>query len=145
MVEIVTRGHPDPHGGTPADSTPSPAGSRPARDSARGPEPLWREIVGEQIREIRTHGAERITDVAERAGVSPQYLSEIERGVKDPSSEMLAAVAGALGTSVEGLAKRAFRLAPVVPLRSATPQAAPRATAHRVPGVSSSGPVLLAA
>ena len=41
-----------------------------------------------------------LTDVASRAGVSPQYLSEIERGKKDPSSEMLAAVAGALGRRV---------------------------------------------
>ena len=41
-----------------------------------------------------------LTEVAGRAGVSPQYLSEIERGKKDPSSEMLAAVAGALGRRV---------------------------------------------
>jgi transcriptional regulator with XRE-family HTH domain len=32
---------------------------------------------------------------AARAGISPQYLSEIERGLKDPSSEILAAIAGA--------------------------------------------------
>src|SRR5699024_12657069 len=30
----------------------------------------------------------------------PQYLSEIERGVKEPSSEMIAAVAGALGVTL---------------------------------------------
>ncbi|MGA7149432.1 MAG: helix-turn-helix transcriptional regulator, partial [Microbacterium sp.] len=37
-----------------------------------------------------------LADIAERAGVSPQYLSEIERGLKEASSEMIAAVAGAL-------------------------------------------------
>ncbi len=37
---------------------------------------------------------------AERAGISPQYLSEIERGIKEPSSEMIAAIAGALDTSL---------------------------------------------
>lgn len=38
--------------------------------------------------------------MARRAGVSPQYLSEIERGRKEASSEMIAAVAGALDTSL---------------------------------------------
>ena len=37
---------------------------------------------------------------AARAGIAPQYLSELERGRKDPSSEILAAVVGALGTSI---------------------------------------------
>jgi transcriptional regulator with XRE-family HTH domain len=37
---------------------------------------------------------------AARAGISPQYLSEIERGLKDPSSEILAAIAGALELTV---------------------------------------------
>lgn len=39
----------------------------------------------------------------ERAGISPQYLSEVERGVKDPSSEILAAVAGALDLPLRDL------------------------------------------
>ena len=43
-------------------------------------------------------------DVAKRAGVSPQYLSEVERGCKDASSEVLAAVAGALDLTVLQLA-----------------------------------------
>ncbi|MGW0021728.1 helix-turn-helix domain-containing protein [Rhodococcus sp. NPDC003382] len=86
--------------------------NEPAPDARGGPNRLWREVVGEQIRQLRTDRAERLADVAERAGVSPQYLSEVERGVKDPSSEVLDAVAGALGTSVEGLACRAYRLVP---------------------------------
>ena len=48
----------------------------------------------------------RLVDVAEEAGVSPQYLSEVERGLKDPSSELLAAIAGALGLSVAEIATR---------------------------------------
>lgn len=63
-------------------------------------EPLWRELVGRTLRTVRQERGERLSDVSERAGVSTQYLSEIERGLKDPSSEMLAAVAGALGLSV---------------------------------------------
>jgi len=73
------------------------------------PEPLWREVVGRELRTERTGRGERIVDVAERAGVAPQYLSEVERGVKDPSSEVLAAVAGALGLSVAEVARRAGR------------------------------------
>ena len=59
-------------------------------------EPLWRELVGRTLRTVRQERGERLSDVAERAGVSTQYLSEIERGLKEPSSEMIAAVAGAL-------------------------------------------------
>lgn len=70
------------------------------------PEPLWREAVGAQLREERRRRGERIVDVAERAGVSPQYLSEVERGRKDPSSEVLAALAGALGLRVLDLTQR---------------------------------------
>ena len=65
---------------------------RPSRE----PEPLWREALGDRLRGIRHDRGERLADTAERAGVSPQYLSEIERGLKEPSSEMIAAVAGAL-------------------------------------------------
>ncbi len=71
------------------------------------PEPLWREAVGETLRDARGDRAERIADVAARAGVAPQYLSEIERGRKDPSSEVLAAVAGALDLTVREVSSRA--------------------------------------
>jgi ribosome-binding protein aMBF1 (putative translation factor) len=71
-----------------------------------GIEPLWRESVGRELRDERQSSGRRLVDVAEEAGVSPQYLSEVERGLKDPSSELLAAMAGALGLSVAGLASR---------------------------------------
>ncbi len=64
------------------------------------PEPLWREVLGQRLRELRRRRGETLTETAERAGISPQYLSEIERGLKDPSSEVLAAVAGALGATL---------------------------------------------
>lgn len=70
-------------------------------------EPLWREAVGDELREERLDRGERIADVAERAGLAPQYVSEIERGRKDPSSETLAAVAGALDLTVREVATRA--------------------------------------
>lgn len=70
--------------------------SRPAP----APEPLWREVLGARLRELRQERGDRLVDAAARAGVSPQYLSEVERGQKDASSEMIAAMAGALEVTV---------------------------------------------
>lgn len=61
-----------------------------------GPSPLWRHLLGEELRRVRHDRGETLGETAARAGVSPQYLSEMERGLKDPSSEMIEAVAGAL-------------------------------------------------
>ena len=75
----------------------------PDRDNASGPksrEPLWRHMLGGSLRDRRKALGDTLDDVAQRAGVSPQYLSEIERGLKEPSSEVVAAVSGALGVSL---------------------------------------------
>jgi transcriptional regulator with XRE-family HTH domain len=66
-------------------------------------EPLWREVLGSRLRVLRTERDETLAQTAERAGISPQYLSEVERGRKEPSSEMIAALAGALDITVAGL------------------------------------------
>ncbi|HEY8479682.1 MAG TPA: helix-turn-helix transcriptional regulator [Spirillospora sp.] len=84
----------------PSDELPEPsAETRPGP----GREPLWREALGECLRRLRTERGEILVETARRAGVSPQYLSEMERGVKEPSSEMIAAVAGALGVTLADL------------------------------------------
>lgn len=70
------------------------------------PEPLWREVLGQRLRALRREQRETLAETAGRAGISPQYLSEIERGRKEPSSEMIAALAGALGTSLTGLTEQ---------------------------------------
>ncbi len=67
------------------------------------PEPLWREVLGSRLRALRAERAETLAETAGRAGISPQYLSEIERGRKEPSSEMIAALAGALDTTLADL------------------------------------------
>jgi DNA-binding XRE family transcriptional regulator len=67
------------------------------------PEPLWREVLGRRLRALRADRDETLAQTAERAGISPQYLSEIERGRKEPSSEMIAALAGALGSTLAEL------------------------------------------
>ena len=63
-------------------------------------ESLWRELVGDQLRDIRQARGETLRDVASVARVSPQYLSEIERGLKEPSSEILAAIGESLDTTL---------------------------------------------
>src|SRR5690554_6226709 len=67
------------------------------------PEPLWRHLLGDNLRKLRHERGETLGETATRAGVSPQYLSEMERGLKEPSSEMIAAVAGALETTLVDL------------------------------------------
>ncbi|ORM24971.1 helix-turn-helix transcriptional regulator [Williamsia sp. 1135] len=61
---------------------------------------LWRSVLGSYLRAERTAQGRILTDIAAEAGVSPQYLSEIERGRKEPSSEILSAVTGALGLTL---------------------------------------------
>ncbi|WP_102193510.1 helix-turn-helix domain-containing protein [Microbacterium aurantiacum] len=73
---------------------------RTPRPKATDPEPLWRQLLGDQLRRRRHEREETLTETAEKAGVSPQYLSEVERGLKEPSSEMIAAISGALETSL---------------------------------------------
>ena len=54
-----------------------------------------------------------MSDVAERAGLSAQYLSEIERGRKEASSELLASISGALDVSLgEILIRAALEVSP---------------------------------
>lgn len=72
----------------------------------RRSKPLWRDVLGEVLRGERLAQERILTDVAASAGVSPQYLSEIERGRKEPSSEVLGAVAEALGLELFEVAHR---------------------------------------
>ena len=67
---------------------------------------MWREALGQRLRALRQEQGEKLTETAGRAGISPQYLSEVERGRKEPSSEMIAAVAGALGTTLIDLTEQ---------------------------------------
>ncbi|MBO3103400.1 helix-turn-helix domain-containing protein [Cellulomonas fengjieae] len=60
-------------------------------------EPLLRRLVGAVLRERREDQGRTLRDVAQDARVSVAYLSEVERGRKEASSEVLAAVCRALG------------------------------------------------
>ncbi|MBO3087009.1 helix-turn-helix domain-containing protein [Cellulomonas dongxiuzhuiae] len=65
----------------------------------------WRRTIGALLRAAREDRGMRLVDVAVRARLSPQYLSEVERGLKEPSSEVLAAITAALGLTLVDLAQ----------------------------------------
>jgi len=108
-------------------------------------EPLWREVLGRRLRVLRQEQQETLSETAARAGISPQYLSEIERGRKEPSSEMIAALAGALGTTLidltEHVAGDLRRQMSLVPGASRTRASRTRA-GHTRPGRTRPGDVL---
>jgi transcriptional regulator with XRE-family HTH domain len=56
-----------------------------------------REAVGEALRRRRQAQGRTLREVAAAAGVSLTYLSEVERGRKEASSEVLEAICAALG------------------------------------------------
>ncbi len=55
--------------------------------------------IGEFIRDLRHSARISLRELADRAGVSNPYLSQIERGLRKPSAEVLAQIAGALRVS----------------------------------------------
>lgn len=78
-----------------------PQASPPAPPAPK--EPLWRDLVGDVLRRERLAQERTLKDVAETARISVPYLSELERGRKEASSEVLAAAAKALGLGLGDL------------------------------------------
>jgi transcriptional regulator with XRE-family HTH domain len=116
---VPLRREPQPRQAQPRQAQPQPREPQ----TLPAPEPLWRD--------------ETLAETAARAGLSPQYLSEIERGRKEPSSEMIAALAGALDTTLVTLAEQVagdLRRHQALVLRAGAQRAQHRA----------SGPVILA-
>ncbi|MEM8706677.1 MAG: helix-turn-helix transcriptional regulator [Actinomycetota bacterium] len=66
-----------------------------------------RDALGGYIREQRRQAEMSLRKLADLAGVSNPYLSQIERGLKRPSAEILQQIARALEVSAESLYVRA--------------------------------------
>ncbi|MDQ1401238.1 MAG: hypothetical protein QOK20_3170, partial [Acidimicrobiaceae bacterium] len=66
----------------------------------------WREL-GEFIREQRSGARLSLRRLSDMAGISNPYLSQIERGLRKPSAEILQQIAKALRISAETLYVRA--------------------------------------
>ncbi len=65
--------------------------------------PVLREVVGETLRGLRLRQRRTLRQVSADARVSLGYLSEVERGQKEASSELLAAIASALDVELSDL------------------------------------------
>ncbi len=70
------------------------------------------ETLGDYLREQRVSARLSLRQLAEQAGVSNPYLSQIERGLRRPSAEVLQQLAKALRISAEQLYLRAGIVAP---------------------------------
>ena len=62
-----------------------------------------RGAIGLVLRDLRSRDHKTLREVSEKAGVSLGYLSEVERGQKEASSELLSSIAEALGVSTAQL------------------------------------------
>jgi transcriptional regulator with XRE-family HTH domain len=70
------------------------------------------ETLGDYLREQRESSRLSLRQLAEQAGVSNPYLSQIERGLRRPSAEVLQQLAKALRISAEQLYLRAGLVSP---------------------------------
>lgn len=80
-----------------SDSTTPAAGFAGGK---RRREPLMREALGMSLRAYRADKGMTLRSLASAALVSPGYLSELERGRKEVSSEVLQSICQALDTTV---------------------------------------------
>ncbi|AIA02106.1 MULTISPECIES: helix-turn-helix domain-containing protein [Streptomyces] len=102
VIPLRTQPAPPASGGV--DRAPHRPAEAPRTPAPR--EPLWRDLVGDVLRRERLAQERTLKDVAEAARISMPYLSELERGRKEASSEVLAAAAQALGLGLADLLQR---------------------------------------
>lgn len=72
----------------------------------------WGSSLGEYLKEQRVNSQLTLRQLADQAGVSNPYLSQIERGLRKPSAEVLQQIAKALRISAEQLYIRAGLISP---------------------------------
>jgi transcriptional regulator with XRE-family HTH domain len=111
------------------------------RGRDRRSKPLLRTTLGDILRRTRREQGRTLADVARVAKVSMPYLSEVERGRKEASSEVLAALCDALRIELSDLLVEAGRdlvdrRAPVVRLDAARLEAARLEAARALRGSS---------
>lgn len=92
----------------PPQQAPSAERAAPSGPTARQ-ERLWRDVIGGVLRRERHAQRRTLRDVADAARISLPYLSELERGRKEASSEVLAAAARALSLTLADLLALAHR------------------------------------
>ncbi|GAA0498280.1 transcriptional regulator ClgR [Paractinoplanes deccanensis] len=78
---------------------------------------MLRKLIGQVLRRTRMAQGKTLRDVSDLAGVSIGHLSEVERGRKEPSSELLDAICRALGLTLFDLLLAVLREAQQQPQR----------------------------
>jgi transcriptional regulator with XRE-family HTH domain len=97
---------------------------RPIKKGA--PMILVRQEIGDVLRDFRLQKGRTLRQVASKASVALGYLSEVERGQKEASSEILASVAEALDTPISVIMREVGdRLAVLEGIESMVPDALP--------------------
>ncbi|WP_156760425.1 helix-turn-helix domain-containing protein [Microbacterium karelineae] len=87
---------------------------------------LVRQEIGDVLRDFRLQRGQTLRQVASRASVALGYLSEVERGQKEVSSEILAAVTEALEVPISVVMRRVGdRLAVIEGIDDAFPDVVP--------------------
>jgi XRE family transcriptional regulator, stress-response regulator len=109
---------------------------------------LLRQLLGDVLRRLRIRQGRTLREVSASARVSLGYLSEVERGRKEASSELLAAICAALDTPLSQVFREVSDNFALAELQSDSALGVPREPGLRVPGEripvevpDSSGPV----
>ena len=105
---------------------------------------LLRKVIGDALRARRLGQRRTLREVSTAANVSLGYLSEIERGHKEASSELLAAICDALGAPLSAMltdVSATMALAEQMAEVAALPE---RAAAERVPALPEREPAAAA-
>jgi len=104
---------------------------------------LLRQLLGDVLRRLRIRQGRTLREVSASARVSLGYLSEVERGRKEASSELLAAICAALDTPLSQVFREVSDNFALAELQSEPVLGAPREPGLRVPVdvPGASGPV----
>jgi transcriptional regulator with XRE-family HTH domain len=100
---------------------------------------LLRQLLGDVLRRLRLRQGRTLREVSASARVSLGYLSEVERGQKEASSELLAAICGALGTPLSQVFREVSDNFALAELQNEPVLAIPREPGLRVPADASTG------
>jgi transcriptional regulator with XRE-family HTH domain len=101
---------------------------------------LLRQLLGDVLRRLRLRQGRTLREVSASARVSLGYLSEVERGQKEASSELLAAICGALGTPLSQVFREVSDNFALAELQNEPVLGMPREPGLRVSAEASVGP-----
>jgi transcriptional regulator with XRE-family HTH domain len=100
---------------------------------------LLRQLLGDVLRRLRLRQGRTLREVSASARVSLGYLSEVERGQKEASSELLAAICGALNIPLSQVFREVSDNFALAELQAESGLEMPREPALRVPAEAGPG------